>query len=70
MMQPQVSAPPTTASPELAEKLRAIVVAYGQARAVKLIGVSRTAYLAMLAGLAVRPGTVALATERAKAIAP
>lgn len=63
-----LTAPPTTASPELLATVRAIVAKHGLKHAMLMLGASKVSFLAFLAGQEVRAGTVALIAERARAI--
>lgn len=61
--------PPDRAGPDLLAQIRDIVERHGQVEASRRLGVSRSSLLALLAGLAVRPGTLALVESRARAFA-
>jgi len=72
MTQPSstVLAPPSDhASADVIRLVRAMAENLGQVEAAHTLGVSRAAMLAVIAGLRVRPSTLALCEQRARAYA-
>ncbi len=63
------SPPPTAATPEDLELLRGLVKKHGITGAARLLGVGRSGFLAVMTGLPVRAGTLALTLLRARQLA-